>query len=223
MGLMPLVDRRLATPVLPRYGPAPPEPHARIPAIGLLGGSFNPAHAGHRQISLEALRRLGLDEVWWLVSPQNPLKPRVGMAPFEERLRSARDVACHPKIRVSDLEARLGSNLTYQTMQRLRRLKDKTFIFMIGADNLAQLSRWHHWQQIMHALPIAVFDRSPYSHAAIVSKAARGYQHRRLPEARAIELKGLTAPVWTYIHIRAHPASSTAIRATHGGWWQGSE
>lgn len=223
MGLMPLVNRRLSTPVLPRNTPPPVNAPVRMPAVGLLGGSFNPAHAGHRQISLEALRRLGLDEIWWLVSPQNPLKSRASMAPFEERMRSARDVADHPKIKPSALEARLGSNLTYQTLERLQRFQDRRFIFMIGADNLVQLSRWHHWHQIMHAVPIAVFDRSPYSYGAIASKAARCYEHCRLPEARAIELKGMTAPVWTYIHIRAHPASSTAIRANHGGWWQGSE
>jgi nicotinate-nucleotide adenylyltransferase len=192
-----------------------PAPVLRLPrrAIGLLGGSFNPAHDGHRYISLEALKRLALDEVWWLVSPQNPLKPRAGMAPFAERFAGAERVARHPRIRVSDLEQRLGTTYTAETLSRLTVMPGQRFIWLIGADNLLQLPKWQHWERIFRLAPIAVFDRSPYSRSAVASKAGQRYAHARIDEAAAHTLKDMVTPAWTYIHLPPHPASSTAIRA----------
>lgn len=202
----PRLVRRLDPPETPRA-------EARPRAIGLLGGSFNPAHDGHRYISTEALKRLGLDQVWWLVSPQNPLKPRAGMAPFAERLARARAVARHPRIRVSDLEARLGTTYTAETLGRLCRWPGRRFVWLIGADNLAQLAQWQHWQRIIALAPIAVFDRTPYSRATLTSKAGVWFRQARLDERAAHRLKCKDTPVWTYIHLPPHPASSTAIRA----------
>ena len=160
MALMPLIDKRQATPNQPRFRVAP-KTTAAGRAIGILGGSFNPAHGGHRYLSREALKRLGLDEVWWLVSPQNPLKSRSGMAPFDVRLARARDVAGGGRIRVTDLEHRFGSAFTNDTLERLKQRRGERFVFLIGADNLVQLPRWRHWKRIVEAVPIAVFDRAP--------------------------------------------------------------
>ena len=182
-------------------------------AIGLLGGSFNPAHDGHRYISLEAIKRLALDEVWWLVSPQNPLKPRAGMAPFAERLAGARRVARQPRIKVSDLEARIGTTYTAETLRRLTAMPAQRFIWLIGADNLLQLPKWQHWERIFALAPIAVFDRTPYSQSAVASKAGHRFAHARIAETAAHSLKDKATPAWTYIHLPPHPASSTAIRA----------
>jgi nicotinate-nucleotide adenylyltransferase len=209
----PPLGRRRGPRLYRRVTPAAAEPRRERRAIGLLGGSFNPAHDGHRYISLEAIKRLALDEVWWLVSPQNPLKPRAGMAPFAERLAGARRVACHPRIRVSDLEARLGTTYTAETLQRLTALPGQRFLWLIGADNLLQLPAWQHWQRIFALAPIAVFDRTPYSQRTVSSKAGMRYAHARLEEGRAHLLKDAPTPAWTYIHLPPHPASSTAIRA----------
>ena len=192
---------------------APPARRSAGRAIGLLGGSFNPAHDGHRYISLEAIKRLALAEVWWLVSPQNPLKPRAGMAPFAERMAGAERVARHPKIRVSDLEARIGTTFTAETLRRLTLMPGQRFIWLIGADNLLQLPKWQHWERIFALAPIAVFDRTPYSQSAVVSKAGRRFAQARLAETAAHLLKDKATPAWTYIHLPPHPASSTAIRA----------
>ena len=132
--------------------------------IGILGGSFNPAHDGHRHISLEALKRLRLDEVWWLVSPQNPLKPQEGMAPFEDRIEKAKSVADHPRIRVTDIEKGFATTYTAETLARLcRRFPNQRFVWLMGADNLSQISRWNRWTRIFHTVPVAVFDRPSYS------------------------------------------------------------
>jgi nicotinate-nucleotide adenylyltransferase len=216
----PLPDR-LGPPLDPGRGPrlyrriavAERSPQPRRRAIGLLGGSFNPAHDGHRYISIEAIKRLALDAVWWLVSPQNPLKPRAGMAPFAERLAGAEAVADHPRIVVSDLEARLGTTYTAETLTRLDAMPDQRFVWLIGADNLLQLPKWQHWERIFALAPIAVFDRTPYSRSAVAGKAGRRFAHVRLAETAAHELKDKATPAWTYIHLPPHPASSTAIRA----------
>jgi nicotinate-nucleotide adenylyltransferase len=182
-------------------------------AIGLLGGSFNPAHDGHRYISLEAIKRLDLAEVWWLVSPQNPLKPRAGMAPIAERMAVAERVARHPRIKVSDLEARIGTTYTAETLRRLTSMPGQRFIWLIGADNLLQLAKWQHWERIFALAPIAVFDRTPYSRSVVASKAGHRFAHARIAETAAHSLKDKATPAWTYIHLPPHPASSTAIRA----------
>jgi len=183
--------------------------------VGLLGGSFNPAHAGHRHVSLAALARLGLDEVWWLVSPQNPLKPVAGMAPLAERLAHAHAVAKDRRIRPTDVEARLGTRYTVDTLKALRRRFPRTrFVWLMGADNLRQLPAWRRWEEVARLAPIAVFDRPSYSYGALASKAAirlrrarcSGWRGQRgLPERRP--------PAWVFMWLRRHPASASAIRA----------
>lgn len=182
--------------------------------VGLLGGSFNPAHAGHCHISREALKRLRLDEVWWLVSPQNPLKPSEGMAPLAERLAAARRRARDQRIRVTGIEALLGSVYTAQTLRRLRALFPRVhFVWLMGADNLIQIARWEDWQEIFNALPIAVFDRPTYSVVATSAKAARRFGRDRLPEQQAGKLAEMQPPAWVLLRIRKHPLSATRIRA----------
>ena len=167
----------------PRRGPTapgdrPPRLFAglgRRPRIGLLGGSFNPAHDGHRTIGLRALRELRLDAVWWLVSPQNPLKPRAGMAPLAERLAGARRVARHPRIRASALEAALGTRHTVDTVAALRRRWPKArFVWLTGADNLLQMPAWRRWPALFRAVPVAVFDRPPILPAPCAARRRRG-------------------------------------------------
>ena len=184
-------------------------------AIGLLGGSFNPAHEGHRMISLIALKRLGLDEVWWLVSPQNPLKPVVGMAPFVERLANARAVAVHRRIKVSDIETRLGTHFTRDTLKRLtQRRRQHDFVWLMGADNLVQFPKWEGWQEIFNTVPIAVFDRPSYSLAGVAATRFAGF---RIPERNASGLLRRKAPSWVFLHSRLNPVSATEIRARDNG------
>jgi len=190
---------------------------ARLPApgrrIGILGGSFNPAHEGHRQASLEALRRLGLDQVWWLVSPQNPLKREAGMAPLAERLAGARRIARHPRILVTDIESLLGTRYTADTLRALvDRLRRRRFVWLMGADNLIQIVRWEDWSRIFHTLPVAVLARPTYSLRASSAKAAQRFRRRRLPEARARHLPEQRTPAWAFLHIRLSPLSATDIR-----------
>ncbi|MCB2053166.1 MAG: nicotinate-nucleotide adenylyltransferase [Geminicoccaceae bacterium] len=212
MTLLPLIDLR-ARPLLHRPCARFRPPPVRGRAIGLLGGSFNPAHAGHRHLSIEALARLALDEVWWLVSPQNPLKPRAGMAPLEARVATARRVADHPRIRVDAIEQRLGTRYTVDTLARLKACRNESFIWLIGADNLLQLPSWRRWRTIFATTKIAVFARDPYSHGALAGKAARVFGDARVAEQQADRLRDMPPPAWTFIHLRPHPASGTALRA----------
>jgi len=195
--------------------PAPPEPEPSPPAlrVGLFGGSFNPAHSGHLYVSLEALKRLGLDQVWWLVSPQNPLKEVAGMAPLAERVAGARAMARHPRLKVMALETRLGTRYTAETLARLGRWPGHRFVWLMGADNLAQLPRWWKWRGILAGCPVAVFERHPYSYAALAGPVAQAFADRRMQEARADELPLHPPPAWVFVRIRPHPASATAIRA----------
>lgn len=182
------------------------------PRIGLFGGSFNPAHDGHRRIAEEALRRLGLDEVWWLVTPGNPLKDAA--APLATRLARARSVARHPRIRVTDLERRLGTRYTVDTLAAItRRWPRSRFVWLMGADNLVQIPRWRHWPTLFVTCPIAVFDRPSYSERAVASKAARRFAGRRLPERQARRLCDHRPPAWVLIHGPLLPISATQIRA----------
>ncbi|NBC32016.1 MAG: nicotinate-nucleotide adenylyltransferase [Alphaproteobacteria bacterium] len=186
--------------------------------VGLLGGSFNPAHDGHRHISVEALKRLQLDRVWWLVSPQNPLKPVHDMAPLAERLARARAVADHPRIVVTAIERRLGARYTADTLAALSRAYAETrFVWIMGADNMIQIRKWRHWQQIFHTVPIAIFVRPSYSFGAIGSPAAHRFARHRVAMARAGELADLPPPAWCFLHVRAHPASATALRKRRRG------
>ena len=182
--------------------------------IGLLGGSFNPAHDGHRHISLMALQRLRLHQVWWLVSPQNPLKPADGMAPFDERLAFARTVAHHPRIHVSNIEAELQTRYTADTLHALRqRCPGVHFVWLMGADNLAQMPQWKNWTGVFDEAPVAVFARPTYSLLALAGKAAHRYARIRLSNRAVEALATSTPPVWAFLHIRLHPASAAEIRA----------
>ncbi|MCB2099270.1 MAG: nicotinate-nucleotide adenylyltransferase [Rhodobacterales bacterium] len=186
-------------------------------SVGLLGGSFNPAHAGHRHISLLALDRLGLDAVWWLASPQNPLKDAGDMAPLARRLAGARAVAAHPRIRVTDVEARLGTRFTADTLAALQARYPATFfVWLMGADNLAQIPRWQRWTRVFERAPVAVFDRPTYAIGALSGKAAQRYARHRIPERAARTLARRMAPAWCFLHIPLHAASATHIRARHG-------
>jgi nicotinate-nucleotide adenylyltransferase len=181
--------------------------------IGLLGGSFNPAHAGHRHISLLALRRLKLDQVWWLVSPQNPLKSRADMDSEAARLESARRVARHPQLVVTDLESRIGTVYTADTLAAMRRLFPRTcFVWLMGADNLRQINRWQRWQTIFASVPVAVFARPTYDLPAKASLAAHRFASARAGEERAAGLAGRRPPAWLFLHTQLHAASATAIR-----------
>lgn len=181
--------------------------------IGLLGGSFNPAHDGHRYISLQALKLLGLDEIWWLVSPLNPLKDEKGMASYERRLESAERIAHHPRIKVSMIEKEMGTRYTVDTVTQLKKLyPDINFVWLMGADNLAEFDRWKDWRIIMQTLPIAVFARKNYALRALHGKAARMYRLYRHPHTEAKRLARLRAPAWMFLPILKHPASATEIR-----------
>ncbi|MBV6633627.1 MAG: nicotinate-nucleotide adenylyltransferase [Alphaproteobacteria bacterium] len=182
--------------------------------VGLLGGSFNPAHDGHRHISLLALKQLRLDQVWWLVSPQNPLKSSKGMAPLVERIESAQSVACHPRILVTAIEQDLSTRYTADTLPALRKAFPATgFTWLMGADNLSQIRHWQHWNRIFETMPVAVLARAPYSLRARSSMAAIRYQRHRLPHGRASRLHIGGPPRWVYLPIPLHGASATAIRA----------
>ncbi len=182
--------------------------------VGLLGGSFNPAHAGHRHVALEALRRLGLDQVWLMVTPGNPLKPRDGMAPFAERLGSARAVADGRRVIATDIERRLGTRYTADTLRLLRRRFPHTrFIWLMGADNLRQLPRWNFWLRIARTVPFAVLPRPTYTAAALAGRAAQRLRAARVPSRRAHGLADAPPPRWAFLPGRVHSASATAIRA----------
>ncbi len=180
----------------------------------MLGGSFNPAHDGHLHISLLALRHLRLDEVWWMVSPQNPLKPAAGMAPFGERLAGARALASHPAISVTDIEQRLGTRYTADTLAALNFCFPRMhFVWIMGADNLAQISQWQQWTRVFNLAPIAVFDRAPYSFGALAKKAAQAFSRFKMKSKDAHKLVETRPPAWIFFHTRLHPASATEIRA----------
>ena len=181
-----------------------------------MGGSFNPAHGGHLHISLLTLKHLDLDEIWWLVSPQNPLKPAAGMAPFAVRLEQARRVAApHPRITVSDLESRLGlSRYTADTLNALcRRFPRLRFVWLMGGDNLVQFPHWERWAEIFNTVPIAVFDRPSYSSKALSGCAARRFARERVPLSAARRLAEMRPPAWVFFHTALDTRSATRIRS----------
>lgn len=182
--------------------------------VGLLGGSFNPAHEGHAHISRLALKHLGLDELWWLVSPQNPLKPVKGMAPLAKRMAAARALAPDRRVKVTDLERRLGTRFTVDTLKALqRRFPRIAFVWIAGADILEQLPRWRRWSEVMSRVPIAVFDRPSYSLRALASKAAQRYRRQRIAPRAAHRLADMAPPAWVFVPSRLHAASATALRS----------
>ncbi|MDX1483308.1 MAG: nicotinate-nucleotide adenylyltransferase [Alphaproteobacteria bacterium] len=183
--------------------------------IGVLGGSFNPAHEGHLHITRLALTRLALDQVWWMVSPQNPLKSTGDMAPFADRMASAQRLAAGDnRIVVTDIETRLNTRYTTDTLRALRTTFPRThFIWLMGADNLLQIPRWENWATIFEMVPIAVFDRATYSFGALASKAAHRFRRHRLAAREAAAAIMKRPPAWIYFHTPRHPASSTELRA----------
>jgi nicotinate-nucleotide adenylyltransferase len=184
--------------------------------IGLLGGSFNPAHEGHRHLSLIALRRLRLDLVWWMVAPQNPLKDGADMAPLEQRLQKAREVAAHPDIEVSAIETELGTRYTVDTIVELkRRFPVAHFVWLMGGDNLAQFHLWQRWQDIASLVPMAVIARPGFTARALASPAAQALKSARVRDA--VHLADRAPPAWTFIQERLDPASATALR-NRGVW-----
>jgi nicotinate-nucleotide adenylyltransferase len=187
--------------------------------IGLLGGSFNPAHEGHRHISREAMRLLGLDEVWWLVSPQNPLKEAVGMAPLAVRLASAKAAARHPRIKPMTIEATLGTVYTADTVAKLQRLyPHKRFIWVMGADNLAQFHRWRRWRRLAARVPIAVMARPHYIGNGLLAPAMAWFRRFRREPADAKNWTRWKLPAIVVLNIRLSPQSATAIRQRDPRW-----
>lgn len=179
--------------------------------IGLLGGSFNPPHAAHREISLTALKRLGLDQVWWVVSRTNPLKEGK-VPPVGERVAAATEVADHPRIQVTGFEAS-GSPYTVDLVDTLNsRYSGVNFVWIMGADNLAEFHRWRAWPEIFAMVPIAVFDRPGYRLKAKASKAAQRFAPFYVDESDAAGLALLAPPAWTVLSHRLSGLSSTAMR-----------
>jgi nicotinate-nucleotide adenylyltransferase len=182
--------------------------------IGLFGGTFDPPHAAHRAASLLAMRRLGLDRVWWLVTPGNPLKDTKGLAPLAARVTAAKKLAHHPRIDVTGLEAQLGTPYTYETVSYLvRRCPRVHFVWIMGADNLRSFHRWQRWRGIASLLPIAVVDRLGPSLYASAGAAALALARFRLPDTAAKSLPERKPPAWIYLHGLKSPLSSTALRA----------
>jgi len=187
--------------------------------IGLLGGSFNPPHVAHRAISLFAIKRLELDRVWWLVSPGNPLKAPGGVHDLDERAEAARRMADDPRIDVSCLESVIGTRYTVDTISYLRRrASGLRFVWIMGADNLAQFHRWQNWRRIASEVPIAVIDRPPQSFRALAAPAAQALARYRLPENQAGRLADRRAPAWVFLTGMKLNLSSTGLRNPDGSW-----
>jgi nicotinate-nucleotide adenylyltransferase len=190
---------------LPPFGPGQ--------RIGLFGGSFNPAHRGHYMVALYALKRLKLDWVWWLVSPQNPLKDPKETGEYEARVVSARRIARHPRFVVSDLEQQIRARYTADTLAALRIAMGRArFVWIMGADSLKTLHQWHHWQDIAEAVPLAVLARPGYSIRALQGYAATSYASRRVPAAITAAIVNRKAPSWVFVTMPLRKESSTAIR-----------
>ena len=185
--------------------------------VGLLGGSFNPAHAGHRHVAALALRRLRLDQVWLLVSPGNPLKPRSGMAPLPQRLAGARRIADGRRVLATGIEAAWHTSFSIDTLRELRRRFPLVrFVWLMGADILPQLPRWRRWVELLRRVPLAVLPRPGYTARALAGQAAHRLRHARRPGSAAVTLPG-HAPAWALLAAPQDPTSATAIRAAQQG------
>jgi nicotinate-nucleotide adenylyltransferase len=191
--------------------------------IGLLGGSFNPPHIAHRAISLFAIKRLKLDRMWWLVTPGNPLKENGDLHELDERVEAARQMASDPRIDVSCLESVIGTRYTVDTVTYLRRrFSGLRFVWIMGADNLAQFHRWQNWQLIASKMPIAVIDRPPQSFRALAAPAARALARYRVPENVAGRLANVRPPAWVFLTGMKMNLSSTGLRNPDGSWRAGN-
>ncbi|WP_088348290.1 MULTISPECIES: nicotinate-nucleotide adenylyltransferase [Rhodomicrobium] len=195
--------------------PSDARPPLALPGmrVGLLGGSFNPAHEGHLHISLTALRRLGLDRLWWMVTPGNPLKRPGDLASLPERVAQARTLAVHPDIVVTDFEAALPTPYAIDTVHFLqKRYPGVHFVWIMGGDNLAQFHLWRDWTGLFGAIPILVLDRPGARNSALAAPAARRFASARLPESAAAGLALAQPPAWIYLTLPLSDLSSTAIR-----------
>jgi len=202
----------LACDPVPRFG------DRRRSRVGLLGGSFNPAHAGHRHVAEVARRRLRLDQVWLLVSPGNPLKPQRGMAKLALRVASARSVADGRRVVASAIEARLGTRFTIDTLRLLRRRFPRVdFVWIAGADIFEQLPRWRGWREIARHVPLAVLPRPGYNYRALAGCAAAVMRHARRPARASAILVRCMPPAWVFLTAPQHAASASEIRATLPG------
>jgi len=199
---------------------APPEPHTvprwgdrRAIGIGLLGGSFNPAHAGHLHIARVAMRRLRLAQIWLLVSPGNPLKDGAGMAPFADRLASASAIADGRRIVATGIERQLGTQFTRDTLRVLHTSFPRAkFVWLMGADNLEQIPRWHGWMELARETQIAVLPRPTYNHRALSGQAARRWHRWRIQPHGAAALAAQPAPRWLFLAARENALSATKLR-----------
>jgi nicotinate-nucleotide adenylyltransferase len=190
--------------------------------IGLFGGSFNPAHEAHREASLHAWKRLGLDRVWWLVSPSNPLKGNKGLPPLDARMNGARRAANNPFIEVTDIEAMLGTRFTYDTASQLKTCHPRVrFVFLMGADILAEFHRWKRWRELAGMVPLAVIDRAGWTAKALASPAAQALARARIPESDALALASREPPAWIFLHGLKLAQSSTALRRRAGASTEG--
>jgi nicotinate-nucleotide adenylyltransferase len=205
--------------VVPRTAAQAVPPSTPGMRVGLLGGSFNPPHQAHRAISQFALKRLQLDRVWWLVTPGNPLKENGKLHGLGERMQAAREVASDPRIEVSCLESVIRTRYTIDTINTLRRrFHGLRFVWIMGADNLAQFHRWQDWRRIAGQVPIAVIDRPPQSFRALASPAARALARYRLPEREAPLLADRLPPAWVFLSGMKLNLSSTGLRNPDGSW-----
>lgn len=188
--------------------------HAPGLRIGLFGGSFNPPHEAHREVSLMAMKRLGLDRIWWLVTPGNPLKDTRGLPPVEERVAAAQKLADHPRIDATGFEAVTGLKYSCDTITYLlRECPDVRFVWIMGADNLKGFHRWKNWRAIFGLIPIAIIDRGGISLQATSGPAAIHFARARIPENQAMTLADRQPPAWVYLHGIKSTLSSTALRA----------
>ena len=189
-------------------------PHAPGLKIGLFGGSFNPAHEGHRAASLIALHRLGLDRVWWLVSPANPLKDKQDLVSLPARIAAARARARHPRIEVTGIEAAIGARYTYETIRYLKsRCRGVHFVWIMGADNLLTFDHWKHWRDIAENVPIAIVDRPGSTLSATHSPAAVALAPYRRDESQSLIFATQKPPAIMFLHGPRSGLSSTALRA----------
>lgn len=181
--------------------------------IGVMGGTFNPPHDGHRIAAEAAMKRLRLDQLWWLVTPGNPLKSHNGVPPLEGRMKLIQAFARGPRMKITSFERELGTRYTAGTLSFLKqRYPAVRFVWIMGADNLASFHRWQHWREIAETMPIAVVDRPGWRHAGLSSPAAQALRRFRLPESEVASLTDKKPPAWMLLTIRLSGLSSTALR-----------